>query len=202
VQILQLADGAPISAVKIRDWPTLRHRGIHVDLKGYQPRFDSLLQMLRLLSRFRINAILLEVEDKFAYGCAAEVGALSRCPWIRGGFRIIVQGWSALGTMESVHARCILKTPPTAPDGSALPKGAWPASGPGSASGLIMANGLALQLLRGQWTEGEPLRVVIAEGVPDFLTWSCCQPDLVIFGVTAGSWKKSTPHACPMDPGW
>ena len=126
----------------------------------------------------------------------------ARCrgvPWIRGGFRIIVQGWSALGTMESVHARCILKTPPTAPDGSALPKGAWPASGPGSASGLIMANGLALQLLRGQWTEGEPLRVVIAEGVPDFLTWSCCQPDLVIFGVTAGSWKEE--HAARLPDG-
>ena len=120
-------------------------------------------------------------------------------PWIRGGFRIIVQGWTALGTMESVHARCILKTPPTAPDGSALPKGAWPASGPGSASGLIMANGLALQLLRGQWTEGEPLRVVIAEGVPDFLTWSCCQPDLVIFGVTAGSWKEE--HAARLPDG-
>jgi glycosyl hydrolase family 20 len=74
LQLVQLAAGAAVPAAEIRDWPAIRYRGIHLDLKGYQPRFERLLEMLRLLSRFRINAVLLEVEDKYAYSCAPEVG--------------------------------------------------------------------------------------------------------------------------------
>ena len=74
LQLVQLADGGAVPAAEVSDWPAIRYRGIHLDLKGYQPRFERLLEMLRLLSRFRINAVLLEVEDKYAYSCAPEVG--------------------------------------------------------------------------------------------------------------------------------
>lgn len=58
----------------IRDWPAIQRRGIHIDLKGYQPKFSRLLEMVRLLGRYKINTILLELEDKFAYSSAPEVG--------------------------------------------------------------------------------------------------------------------------------
>jgi len=66
--------GGPLPAAEIRDWPSIRYRGVHVDLKGYQPRFESLLESLRILSHARINVVLLEVEDKYDYACAPEVG--------------------------------------------------------------------------------------------------------------------------------
>ena len=73
VQLLR-AGGDGAAAGEIRDWPAIRRRGIHLDLKGYQPRFERLLEFCHLLSRFRVNAILLEVEDKLAYSGAPEVG--------------------------------------------------------------------------------------------------------------------------------
>jgi hexosaminidase len=59
---------------EIRDWPAVKYRGVHIDLKGYQFHFRKLIEMCHLLSRYRVNAILLEVEDKFDYACAPEVG--------------------------------------------------------------------------------------------------------------------------------
>ncbi len=49
----------------IVDWPAVANRGIHLDLKGYGPRFERLQEMIRLLSRFKVNVILLELEDKY-----------------------------------------------------------------------------------------------------------------------------------------
>ena len=66
--------GPVIPTGEIRDWPAVKYRGIHVDLKGYQPTFGKLLEMCRLMSQYKINAILLEVEDKYAFRCAPEVG--------------------------------------------------------------------------------------------------------------------------------
>ncbi len=63
-----------VPCCQIRDWPAIRWRGIHVDLKGYQPTFARLRELLRLLARYKINAVLLELEDKFAYTGAPEIG--------------------------------------------------------------------------------------------------------------------------------
>ncbi len=54
----------------IQDWPIMAMRGIHVDLKGCQPRPARLLELCRLLARYKVNHLLLEVEDKFAFGSA------------------------------------------------------------------------------------------------------------------------------------
>lgn len=59
---------------QIRDWPAIRRRGIHIDLKGYQPTFEKLVEMIRLLARYKVNTILLELEDKFNYVSAPGVG--------------------------------------------------------------------------------------------------------------------------------
>ena len=72
-QAAALSNGA-VPAGELRDYPAIRWRGVHVDLKGYQFHFERLLEVCRLLARHRVNAILLEVEDKFAYAGAPEVG--------------------------------------------------------------------------------------------------------------------------------
>jgi hexosaminidase len=70
---LYRADDGITEAGHVRDWPTIRYRGIHLDLKGYQPKYKRLLEFCTLLAEYRINAILLEVEDKYQYRCAPEV---------------------------------------------------------------------------------------------------------------------------------
>ena len=44
------------------------------DLKGYQPKPEVLKEELRLLASYKINSILLEIEDKYDYRCAPGVG--------------------------------------------------------------------------------------------------------------------------------
>lgn len=63
-----------VPCCEVRDWPAIQWRGIHLDLKGYQPTFKRLKEMIRILARYKINAILLELEDKFHYTGAPEIG--------------------------------------------------------------------------------------------------------------------------------
>ena len=58
----------------IRDEAAIPLRMIHWDLKGYQPRFEILLEELEILASYKVNAILFEVEDKYDYACAPGVG--------------------------------------------------------------------------------------------------------------------------------
>jgi hypothetical protein len=74
LQTLAQMWGREIPCCEIADWPSIRQRGIQIDLKGYQPRFDRLVEMCRLLARHKINTILLEVEDKYDYACAPGCG--------------------------------------------------------------------------------------------------------------------------------
>ncbi|MFA6929827.1 MAG: family 20 glycosylhydrolase [Lentisphaeria bacterium] len=60
----------------LHDEAALKYRMIHWDLKGYQPHLPVLLDELRILASFKVNAILLEIEDKYDFRCAPEVG----CP--------------------------------------------------------------------------------------------------------------------------
>jgi len=128
-------------------------------------------------------------------GCRFQGGWL---PWSRH-HRLVVRGWGAMGTMESLHARALGHLPQD------LPKGLWPAAGAGSASGLLMAEPLALLLLQGQapswWKRKE---VVIAEGLPDFLSWATNYSEAdanapAIFGITAGSWSPALAGRIPDD---
>lgn len=65
----------------------------------------------------------------------------------------------------------------------ALPKRLPPAGY--RATGLVLANRLAVQMLRGTAC---PLEVVIPEGEPDFLTW-CVNSGAAVLGVIGGSWS-------------
>ena len=126
-------------------------------------------------------------------GCRSGSGWL---PWSTC-HRVIVRGWGAAGTCESLHARAINRNL------AGLPKGMWPAAGAGSAGGLVMAEPLALLLLNGaelSWWERRD--VVIAEGLPDFLSWATNYSEAdadapAVFGVTSGSWSAGLASRIP-----
>lgn len=71
---LRRESGGAIPSGDIRDWPAVAHRGIHLDLKGCQPRFPRLLEICRMLSSYKINTILLEIEDKYRFKSAPDIG--------------------------------------------------------------------------------------------------------------------------------
>ena len=52
----------------IRDYAAINSRMILWVLKGYQPRFEIMLEKLEILASYKVNAILLEIEDKWS-GC-------------------------------------------------------------------------------------------------------------------------------------
>ena len=64
----------PIPCLEIRDYAAIPLRMIHWDLKGYQPKPEVLKEELKLLASYKVNSILLEIEDKYDYRCAPGVG--------------------------------------------------------------------------------------------------------------------------------
>ncbi len=118
-------------------------------------------------------------------------------PW-SASHRLVVRGWSATGQMESLHARSTGE----APEG--LDKALWPAAGPGSVKGLVMADPAAQLLLAGKKPEVIK-EVVIGEGLPDFLTWTTEYSDgnedaPAVIGVTSGGWSQA--HASSFADGF
>ena len=75
ITLLKLArNGAAVPCGTYRDEAAIALRMIHWDLKGYQPRLSVMMEELEILASYKVNAILLEVEDKYDYKCAPEVG--------------------------------------------------------------------------------------------------------------------------------
>jgi hypothetical protein len=73
--------GGTIPAVAIRDWPALAIRGIHLDMKGAMAPVSYWQEAIRLMAHYKLNAALIEYEDKFPYASHPEVvgpGALTR----------------------------------------------------------------------------------------------------------------------------
>jgi hexosaminidase len=73
-------EGMALPAVRIDDWPDLALRGIHLDLKGAMAPFEYWKEAIVTLARFKINAVLVEYEDKFPYTSHPEIvgpGALT-----------------------------------------------------------------------------------------------------------------------------
>ncbi len=69
--LLQLPDDCP--GLVIEDWAAIPLRMIHWDLKGYLPKFAVLKQEMYRLAAYKVNAILLEIEDKYNFRCAPEI---------------------------------------------------------------------------------------------------------------------------------
>ncbi len=65
--ICRLAELPCFPCGTIIDAPAVRLRAVHLDLKGMMPKPEALAEMLRNFSRCKINAVLLEYEDKLAF---------------------------------------------------------------------------------------------------------------------------------------
>ena len=136
-----------------------------------------------------------------AIPAGARVPKWARCrgvPW-SAHHRIVVQVLGATGTVESLHARAVGELP----EGLGLEKGLWPAAGPRSARGLVMADGWARQLLAtGRHPDGWSGELVVAEGVPDWLSWCVTYSDAdesapAVLGLTAGNWTAEVAARVP-----
>jgi DNA primase len=119
-------------------------------------------------------------------------------PWPEAGYRCILPLFDRTGAMRSVRARQIT--------GGEGPKALPPA---GHAAGrLLLADALGRMLLEtgarpAWWPAGVPLRVVIAEGEPDFLTWATRSSDaeasaFAVLGLPgSGAWSAALAGRVP-----
>ena len=121
--------------------------------------------------------------------------------WNSGEHRLLVPMFDSCGRLASLHARAA-----TTPKG--VPKGLSPVGC--TIAGTVMADPLARLLLAGlACGDGEPSAavvrrndVVIAEGVPDWLTWATHWGDAAegapaVLGIISGSWTDDIASRIP-----
>jgi hypothetical protein len=116
-------------------------------------------------------------------------------PWNEGPWRLLVPLYGATGRLEGLHARAIVADEK---------RKSLHATG-ASSSGLVFADSLGLWLLEGRPPEwwAKPWRVVIAEGVPDFLTLATHHSDdegeraPAVLGVFSGAWTPELAARIP-----
>jgi hypothetical protein len=78
--LLQLAEPSQATAVPrvaVEDRPLIPHRAVHLDLRSncLMPTFDYLIETIKELARYKINAVVLEWEDKFPYRRHPEIAS-------------------------------------------------------------------------------------------------------------------------------
>lgn len=69
---------------EIRDEPALDYRAVHLDVKHHLEKKDYYFKLLDRLAGWKINAIIIEIEDKLAYELQPQVGssdALTIAEW-------------------------------------------------------------------------------------------------------------------------
>lgn len=103
--------------------------------------------------------------------------------WAESTHRILVRVWDHLGECRSVRAWRIGDDP--------TPKRLPPAGY--RASGLVLANGTAVELLRGNWG---PCRLLVVEGEPDWAVHAVRSSEPVI-GILSGSWSAEFAERVP-----
>ncbi len=78
--VLQLAapsGGRAVPRIAVDDRPLLAQRAVHIDFRTHclMPTFEYLVETIKELARYKINAVILEWEDKFPYQSHPEVAA-------------------------------------------------------------------------------------------------------------------------------
>ena len=61
--------------MKLTDWPDIPYRAAHYDTKHHQDKAGYVRKFIRDLADYKINILLWEWEDKFAYASHPEIGA-------------------------------------------------------------------------------------------------------------------------------
>lgn len=64
-----------IPAMKITDYPAIAYRAVHLDTKHHLDRMDYYYRMVDKLARYKVNAIIWELEDKLRFTRRPEVAA-------------------------------------------------------------------------------------------------------------------------------
>ncbi len=76
LQIIRTAGNEKaVAGVAITDWPDIAHRAIHYDTKHHQDKAAYVKSFIKDLSRYKVNMLVWEWEDKFAYPSHPEIGA-------------------------------------------------------------------------------------------------------------------------------
>jgi hexosaminidase len=64
-----------VKGMVLKDWPDIPIRAIHYDTKHFQEKKDYVFHFIRTLASYKINMLIWEWEDKFAYKSHPEIGA-------------------------------------------------------------------------------------------------------------------------------
>ena len=76
LQIIQPTDdGFKVPGLTITDWPDITQRAIHYDTKHHQDNSAYVKKFIKDLSRYKVNILVWEWEDKFEYPSHPEIGA-------------------------------------------------------------------------------------------------------------------------------
>ena len=76
LQILKQGEkGIYVPGMSISDWPDIPQRACHYDTKHHQDKREYVEGFIRDLARYKINMLVWEWEDKFAYPSHPEIGA-------------------------------------------------------------------------------------------------------------------------------
>lgn len=67
--------GKEIPPMKITDYPALSYRAVHFDTKHHLDRMEYYYREIDKLARYKINAVIWEIEDKLRYARRPEVAA-------------------------------------------------------------------------------------------------------------------------------
>jgi hexosaminidase len=67
--------GSQVPGLSITDWPDIGYRAIHYDTKHHQDKAEYVKSFIKDLSRYKVNILVWEWEDKFAYPSHPEIGA-------------------------------------------------------------------------------------------------------------------------------
>ncbi len=73
--IRQSGAGYEVPGLEITDWPDIQQRAIHYDTKHHQDKASYVKSFIKDLSRYKVNMLVWEWEDKFAYPSHPEIGA-------------------------------------------------------------------------------------------------------------------------------
>lgn len=64
-----------IEGMEITDWPDTKIRAAHYDTKYHQDTHEFVESFIRDLSKYKVNKLIWEWEDKFAYPSHPDIGA-------------------------------------------------------------------------------------------------------------------------------
>ena len=76
--------GVKMPLCSIKDYPMLSYRSVHLDIKHHREKIEYYYSLMDTLAKYKVNAIIAEVEDKLKYERQPEVGsadALSIDEW-------------------------------------------------------------------------------------------------------------------------